>query len=244
MSANAALGFVFAEPDEFLWILSDNDHVGSCAVEKILNMLCSNVDLFAVSFHVAEKQSYTVRFDAHWDFLFATFGLISGAVYNMKTFGPFIENAFNYHNSCYPHLAVLFSAIKSVGPLKAIVTPYYELFIGPDLRAQGDYSLAVVGKFILATLMPVNFARQFCWNFLLNNGLYFYRYKDKHYLTYLQSKAVLSSLGFRFRIALRFFGLTEKLVTVMPPFIKRLIIRNEWLLMKWKTFLTSIEGIF
>src|SRR5450830_708666 len=45
-NANIALGFAFARPDEFLWILSDNDIVTPNAVEYVLSMLENSVDFY------------------------------------------------------------------------------------------------------------------------------------------------------------------------------------------------------
>jgi glycosyltransferase involved in cell wall biosynthesis len=197
-NANIALGFVFAKPNEFLWILSDNDIVTETALDYILGMLDSTIDFYCFNYSVKEP---TVA-DYKWENGCQTsmdwrLGLISDALYNVNSIKKSIDAAFYYHNSSFPHLAVAFSAMKKKSLVKYKLLPREKInnAIFDSTECPTDYSLAHVCMPLLVPLFPAKEAKSFSLNWLHKHGVDFYRNRKSHYHLYLQSKATLAYYG-------------------------------------------------
>jgi glycosyltransferase involved in cell wall biosynthesis len=197
-NANIALGFVFSQPDEFLWILSDNDIVTDTAVEYLLQMLDDKIDFYCFVDTVKEA----VEIDHSWEGGWQTpmdwrLGLISDALYNINTVKSSIDEAFYFHNSSFPHLAVACAAAKKKGVVKFMLLP--RIKINNDLyssdEAPTDYSLAHVAMPLLVALFPAWEAKSFSLKWLRKHGITMYRDRRRHYHLYLQSRATLAYYG-------------------------------------------------
>lgn len=204
-NANIALGFIFVEEGEFLWILSDNDIVSANAISYILSQLDDQIDFYCFNDVVAEPTIVDHDWKDGWDAPMEwRMGLISDGLYNARTIKSSAEDAFYYHNSSFPHLAVGCSAAKKKGIVKFKLLPRKEInnSIHSSTECPTDYSLAHVCMPLLVPLFPGKEAKAFCLKWLKNHGVYLYRNRSKHYHLYLQSRATLAYYG----------GLTGKLL--------------------------------
>jgi glycosyltransferase involved in cell wall biosynthesis len=112
-NGNIALGFVFAQPNEFLWILSDNDIVSPGAVAYLLSVLDPAFDFYCFVNGAETERDLDHDWNSGWQKpMDWRMGLISDALYNMATVREVVEEAFYFHNSSFPHLAVACAAAK------------------------------------------------------------------------------------------------------------------------------------
>lgn len=197
-NANIALGFVFAKADEFLWILSDNDIVSDNAISYLLSHLDSKIDFYCFNDTVDSPK----ELDYNWSDGWMTpmewrMGLISDALYNVNTIKDFIDAAFFYHNSSFPHLAVACATAKNKGTVKFKILPGNKInkSLHSSFEYPTDYSLAHVCMPLLIPLFPTNEAKEFSFKWLKGNGVNLYKNRKRHYNLYLQSRATLAYYG-------------------------------------------------
>jgi hypothetical protein len=197
-NANISLGFVFSQPDEFLWILSDNDIVTESALDYLLPLLEDKVDFFCF----LDSDQEPVEIDYSWSNGWQTpmdwrMGLISDALYNTNTVKNSIDQAFYFHNSSFPHLAVGCAAAKKQGIVRFKLLPRSK--INSELyrsdESPTDYSLAHVGMPLLAALFPPAEAKSFSINWLRSGWMDMYGNRKRHYHLYLQTRATLGYHG-------------------------------------------------
>lgn len=197
-NANIALGFIFAQPNEFLWILSDNDIVTETAIDYLLGALDNNVDFCCFTDSVKEPTIIDYSWESGWlTPMEWNMGLISDALYNVNSIKDSIEAAFYFHNSSFPHLAVACAAAKNKGVVKFKILPRSEInnaLFGSD-ECKTDYSLAHVCMPLLNPLFPAWEAKSFSIMWLRNHGVDLYRNRKRHYHLFLQSKATLAYYG-------------------------------------------------
>jgi len=215
-NANIALGFVFARPQEYLWILSDDDTVCPGALQAIATQgLVGDPDV--VSFETKARQPATVGHTWHegWDWIGET-GKISNVIYKAQVFAAQASQAFFYHNSSFPHLAVLMATMRERGSLRFRVVPRAWVLQPPAQHGeeQADYSLSLSGMPQLVPLMPPEDAARFCRGWLREHGPAFVKYRDKHPEIHLATRAVLKKYGGRrAMIRLRWLILVRSLLS-------------------------------
>ncbi len=197
-NANIALGFVFAQPDEFLWILSDNDIISDTAVDYLLGALDERVDFYCFVDSIKEPAEVAYAWESGWQTpMDWRMGLISDALYNISTVKDSIEEAFYYHNSSFPHLAVACAAAKRKGTVRFKLLPREK--IDKDLfrsdESPTDYSLAHVCMPLLVSLFPRREAKSFSLKWISSHAVDIYRNRRAHFHLYLQSKATLTYYG-------------------------------------------------
>ncbi len=197
-NANIALGFVFAQKDEFLWLLSDNDIISDTAVHYILGVLDERVDFYCFNDSVKEPTEVAYSWKSGWQTpMDWRMGLISDALYNMSTVKDSIDAAFYYHNSSFPHLAVACAAARSKGSVKFKLLPRERinnnLFRSDE--SPTDYSLAHVCMPLLVPLFPPAEAKSFALGWIRRHVVDMYRNRKFHYHLYLLSKATLTYYG-------------------------------------------------
>lgn len=210
-NANIALGFVFAQPDEFLWILSDNDIVAEGAIAYLLNLLDKKIDFYCFNYSIEEP----TEIECSWEDGLQTpmdwrLGLISDGLYNTNSIKQSIDSAFYYHNSSFPHLAVAFSAMKMNGLVRFGLLPRAKInnSMFSSAECPTDYSLAQVCMPLLVSLFPAKEAKSFSIMWLREHGVNFYLNRKRHYYLYLQSRATLKYFGgWRARILLMWMSL-------------------------------------
>lgn len=203
-NANISLGFVFARPNEFLWILGDNDIIHERAVEYILKNLDPTIDFYCFNDFVKEPEIIDYRWQDGWEKpMDWRMGLISDGLYNMKTISSSIEDAFFYHNSSFPHLAVGCSAAKKKGNVKFKILPRKNIDseIHSSEECPTDYTLARVGMLQLIPLFPKWSAKSFSRLWLRKHGYDLFKHRKKMYMVYLHTKGtVLHYGGFRSKL--------------------------------------------
>lgn len=198
-NANIALAFAFGQPEEYLWILSDDDTLREGALRTIATHgLVGNPDV--ITFETRSDQPATVvhAWREGWDWIGET-GLISNVIYKAEVFAAQASQAFFYHNSSFPHLAVLMATMRERSSLRFRVVPSAWVLEPPGQHQEevGDYSLSLSGMPQLAPLLPPGDAARFCRLWLREHGPGYVKYKDKHPEVHLATRAVLRRYGGR-----------------------------------------------
>ncbi len=197
-NANIALGFAFARPDEFLWILSDNDIISPNAVSYILSCLDKKVDFYCFVNDIETMSEKNYNWQSGWQIPMEwRMGLISDALYNMESVRDVVGEAFYFHNSSFPHLAVACAAARKKGSSRFRLLPRRK--INADEASSDeqptDYSLAHVCMPLLVPLFPEWEARSFSRLWLMKHGIQLHNNKSKHPHLYIQSKSTLRHYG-------------------------------------------------
>jgi hypothetical protein len=231
-NANIALAFVFARPQEYLWILSDDDTVCAGALQAIATKgLVGDPDV--VSFGtIPEPETVVHSWRVGWEWISGTAGQISSVIYKAQVFAAQASQAFFYHNSSFPHLAVLMATMRERGSLRFRVVPRTWVLMPPAHHGEeeGDYSLSLSGMPQLAPLMPPDDATRFCRMWLREHGPAFARYRDKYPEVHMATRAVLKKYGGRSAmIRLRWLILVQSLLSALRrtplahPLVTRLL---------------------
>ena len=232
VNANIALGFVFARPQEYLWILSDDDTVCEGALQAIATQgLVGDPDV--VTFEMKSSQPATVvhTWREGWEWV-GEKGLISNVIYKAQIVAAQASQAFFYHNSSFPHLAVLMATMRERGSLRFRVIPSAWVLTPPAQHGEewGDYSLASSGMPQLAALLPPGDAARFCRGWLREQGPGFVKYREKHPEVHLATRAILKKYGGRrAMIRLRWLILVQSLLSRLQrtplahPRVRRLL---------------------
>jgi len=223
-NANIALGFVFARREEYLWILSDDDTVGGGALKAIAcEGLSGDPDAIALDSRVAEPATTVREWREGWSVV-GEANLISNVIYKVASFADQSPQAFYYHNTSFPHLAVILATLRERGSLSIRVLPRGQVFLPQVLHQEegGDYSLSLSGMPQLALLLSHDEARRFCRLWLHDQGNGFIRYRSFHPEAHLASRAVLIRfLGIEGRIRLLWLAMRAPLAEVAPEPLKR-----------------------
>lgn len=197
-NANIALGFIYAEKDEFIWILSDNDTVRPGAIEYILNKIDLEIDFYCFVNNIESPKNISHLWKDGWQKpMDWRMGLISDALYNSNTIRSSVDDAFYFHNSSFPHLAVACSAAQKKEKVQFTLLPRAEISSGVFSSSEfpTDYSLAFVGMPFLVSLFPKKYAKDFIFSWLRHQWFQFYKNRNNKYDLYLQSKAVMGKNG-------------------------------------------------
>lgn len=197
-NGNIALGFVFAQPDEFLWILSDNDIVLPNAVAYLLSVLDSDFDFYCFVSNAESEKDVQHDWNSGWQIpMDWRMGLISDALYNMASVRDVVEEAFYFHNCSFPHLAVACAAARKKGITRFRLLHRQKVSAdqASSLEQPTDYSLARVCMPLLVPLFPTWEARSFCRKWLWSHGIMLHLNKSRHPHLYIQSKATLRHYG-------------------------------------------------
>jgi glycosyltransferase involved in cell wall biosynthesis len=198
-NANIALGFVFARPQEYLWILADDDIVCEGALQAIATQgLVGDPEVVTFETKSMQPASVVHTWREGWDWIGET-GLISNVIYKAQVVAAQASQAFFYHNSSFPHLAVLMATMRERGSLRFRVVPRALVLMPPAHHGEeeGDYSLSLSGMPQLAPLMAPEDAARFCSLWLREQGPRFVKYRDKYPEIHLATRAVLKKYGGR-----------------------------------------------
>ena len=214
-NANIALGFVFARPQEYLWILADDDIVREGALQAIATHgLVGDPDIVTFETTSSQPASVVHTWREGWDWIGET-GLISNVIFKAQVIAAQASQAFFYHNSSFPHLAVLIATMRERGSLRFRVLPSAWVLTPPAHHGEewGDYSLALSGMPQLAPLLAPEDAARFCRLWLREQGPRFVKYRDQHPEVRLTTRAVLKKYGGRrAMIRLRWLMLAQPLL--------------------------------
>ena len=197
-NANIILGFLEASENDFLWILSDNDIICNDSLIKIEKFISSDIDLI-----VSDKDCVNPKIDSFlWDenlevkYLW-NHGLISNTIYNLKRIKNYIKLGFYYHNSSFPHLAVILVFLKMEKNIKYQILPqnYFHNYTEDSSENLGDYSLSMVGMPILLPLVTKKQQKIFSLEWIKYRGVYFHLHKEKFPFLYRNTKFLLLKYG-------------------------------------------------
>lgn len=196
-NANIAMGFAFAEPDEFLWILSDDDPVSPDALDYLLPRLSPEVDLCVMRPDVTCEEDVAYAWASGWDEPLKTgTGLVSAALFHMGALAPYVPQAFSFHNTSFPHLAVVLAKAKAEGSVRfRLLRRAFEY----NPAGRGDYSLSLTGFPQLAILMPRDAGERFCLEWIQHYRQAFVANAARHPLNFLATVALMKGYGGRLR---------------------------------------------
>jgi glycosyltransferase involved in cell wall biosynthesis len=150
-NANALLGFTFPLATEYVWILSDDTILASNAIETILGSIDTNPDLISVK--MLESQPSRNLFDIRKDgitevFDSTTWGQFGSLIYSRKFISDSLGQGFAFHESSFPHLAILFDACWKNGIAQVTEVEGKRVFssLYEDNLSGGVYSLSLAGR--------------------------------------------------------------------------------------------------
>jgi hypothetical protein len=209
-NANIANAFALAVSSKYLWVLSDSDPPVSNAVANFLSQLPSEADLFLLS-HVHQK-SETIRItyeEGFLELLSLGIGQMSLAIYNRDSFNGCLHVPYLYHNSSFPHLALILETLRQKGSLLVKLLPQAQML--EQIDSHGDensnYLLATVGMPILMELMSSETAKKFSSLWVIQNWRSFYKNSSFVPHVYASSFDVIMRKGSaKARILLLVFG--------------------------------------
>jgi glycosyltransferase involved in cell wall biosynthesis len=128
-NVNIANGFLAGSGFDFLWILSDDDIIGQQAVVDLRGHLDRKMDLMYMQHgDLTDDRIDVLDMNGFLRVLNNGLGLISRLVYRSEFVSLHIRVGFDYINSGFPHLAVLFSALANGGTATVQSLPYYWFF--------------------------------------------------------------------------------------------------------------------
>jgi glycosyltransferase involved in cell wall biosynthesis len=154
---NIAIGFLEAETDDFLWILSDNDLIAKNCIKNIKKYIRSDVDI--ITTEKESKLPINVKINLlnilDLERIFNNHSLISNTIYNLNSIKLFIENAFFYQTSSFPHLAVIIGCIEKKQLNYQILPCFYFHDSTMDVYDnKGGYVLSMTAMPTLIPLLP------------------------------------------------------------------------------------------
>ena len=154
---NISNGFLLAldrRPD-FFWLLSANDTLVNGAIEKILAEFLedASLDLLVCSLSESSVSLQTQIIDPPPRALY--FGVITGVIYRLERLFPYLHNGPFMSWVGWPHLAVIQSAMDSLGGLKIKTIQRELIFIEGerDIETIRKYGYSIYGMLILGSIL-------------------------------------------------------------------------------------------
>lgn len=190
-NANIALSLVALGGFDYVWILADDTLLAAHAVETVVAALSSSPD--AVVLGDTEFQDGQLEFTPHDVKVLLTSGsaLISNVVYRVASIAQHVERAFTHHNTSFPHLAVLLTALADDGRWSVERIPSSAVHEGNIADLTGDYSASMAGYPLLLPLLPKGMRRREAANWLAKYACLFRSSRIKHRSSYDASRAEL-----------------------------------------------------
>jgi glycosyltransferase involved in cell wall biosynthesis len=174
-NANMNLGFIFANQDEFLWILGDDDYLCDTALDTIFSCDSNNDLLLMTNTAIKSEVNYSIQKSyEEWKSFW-----VSANVFNMKTYKKYIGSVFYYHNTSYPHVAIQWVSAISQN-IKMVLLPLsqtLERTVSKENNSDENYSLAWTGAFGLSAIINQNDGNRFLIFWLKNYGINLFLYK-------------------------------------------------------------------
>ncbi|MCL5886997.1 MAG: glycosyltransferase family 2 protein [Actinobacteria bacterium] len=197
-NANIALGFLFADLDEHLWVLGDDDELDPRALSYIAQFGSGGqADAIVLTPGVDEVTDVVHEWKHAWAGVKGS-GLIGNMIYRASVFVPQASHAFLYHNTGFPHLGVLLATLRRHGRLNYRSLPnqaVYSAFHCFGAEEPGDYSLSYLGMPQLMPLLPKAQARRFAWKWVKEQGRGFFRHRQSYPGLYVGTLAHLRRYG-------------------------------------------------
>jgi len=212
-NANITLGFVFANSDEYLWILSDDDKITHTALKEIFSALDQEPDFVHIGNYDGLKEE-TLTLDNLFSLPSgAGFGLISVVIFKVTFINDHIIAGFDYLESSFPHLALVMDALRAKGSARLFCTSHEIIFTGEMLETHGtgDYAISALGFGYLADFMDKSEKEKFLWDWISSTWKEFFAARDKYPSRFYKAYGYIGSSGLRFSL---FLGAT-RLITAL-----------------------------
>ena len=150
-NANALLGLSRSEEADYVWILSDDTIVAPNAVETIFKQMASSPDLISVRMSelLPAHRKFDIRVDGITEvFQSTSWGQFGSLIYSRKFIGPSLEAGFGFHDSSFPHLAILFDACWKNTNVRVVEVDGSAIFSSSNDEnlSGGVYSLSLSGR--------------------------------------------------------------------------------------------------
>jgi 2-polyprenyl-3-methyl-5-hydroxy-6-metoxy-1,4-benzoquinol methylase len=206
-NANITLGFVFAGPDDFLWILSDDDIVTDTALDAIIPVIDQKIDFVHIGNYRVNQTMTISRDNLFSEPKGAGFGLISVVVFNMRFVRNQLFNGFEYIESSFPHLAITLAALRERGSGEVACIPADGVFSYEGALTDGDYTQSQLGYGYLADFFELSARQQFLWSWISVSWQGFFQAKNANTLLnnrsrFSKSYGYIVSYGIKFRVLL------------------------------------------
>ena len=199
-NGNAVLGFASEIESKYIWVLADDTIVQPGAVDLILENLKHEPDLVSIrtSSEVSKQTSYEIEREGIGTvFKNSSWGLFSALIYSRKLVSNSLEAGFTFHNSSFPHLAILFDACWKSGSVSVRQLPGTSIFSKYEIDNLDSsiYTLSLAGRPML-----LNFASSFervklARTWALSNSLGIAAFQGLHPVAASASKAALYKAG-------------------------------------------------
>lgn len=212
-NANIMLGFVFANKNEYLWILSDDDLITGNAVIEILNSMFSDLPLYHIGEYSETFKSKLTLGNVFTDPKGAGFGLISSAIFSVDYFKDSFVKGFDFLESSFPHLAIILSSLRSNISIDYEGIVHKDVFTSKILpsHGSGDYSISSIGFGYLGEFFKSKERRIFVRNWLGDS-----------YYNFIQAK---NGNKFYFKKAIGYYFINDPFlfVTIIKIYLKSFI---------------------
>ena len=221
-NANALLGFSQSEEADYVWVLSDDTIVAPNAVDTILRMMESSPDLISVrmfDFHPPHT-SYDIRVDGITEvFQSTSWGQFGSLIYSRSFIGLSLEAGFGFHDSSFPHLAILFDACWRNPNVRIVEVEGSSIFSSSNDEnlSGGVYTLSLSGRPSLLHFANPQERRGLARRWAKENCLGIAAFEDIHPVAAGASKSALVKYG----------GLRAKLNLTLGRWLYR-ILRSEF----------------
>lgn len=184
-NANIALGYLDGATGGYIWVLSDNDFIRHGLLKDVYQVLLHvkpDVLLLEVpqtSDVPDESNLFYEDMHSFCDHPLYGLGLISRGIYRVNYIASGMENMFFYHNSSFPHLALMLTAFRCHRECRLELLPgpaFEEDSISTnELYCDKGYDLSRTGRLQLIELLPRAARVQFAKDFLFGAGFDFLR---------------------------------------------------------------------
>lgn len=207
-NANALLGFSNSEEADYVWVLSDDTIVSPSAVETVLRQIDSSPDLISVRMNdlLPKHTAFDIRIDGIIGVFESTsWGQFGSLIYSRKFIGPSLEAGFGFHDSSFPHLAILFDACWKNANVRVVEVEGSSIFSSSNEEnlSGGVYSLSLSGRSTLLHFANPQERPSLARRWAKENCLGIAAFEEIHPLAAGASKSALVKYGgFRARLYL------------------------------------------
>jgi glycosyltransferase involved in cell wall biosynthesis len=199
-NGNALLGFSFPAESDYLWILSDDTIVAPGAVEIILKSAALKPDFISIKMESTHptREGFDISSEGiSGVFSSSSWGQFSSVVYSRTFISKSLESGFAFHESSFPHLAVLFDACWRRGYASITEVSGKDIFDNgeKDNMTSGVYTLSLTGRPTLLAFAASHERRKLAIAWSRENSIGLAAFKAQHQMGSLASKALLIRHG-------------------------------------------------
>ena len=166
-NANILLAYTFPSPEDFLWILSDDDLITNGALTKIINLINNGYNVYHFGDYDIEEYATLNINNIFTCTKGAGFGLISTSIFKMSLFKNSIHLGYDFIDSSFPHLAIFIDVLQKK-ELQFFKIIHKDIFTSEATltHGTGDYSISISGFGYLSELLPNDNSSKFLLEWL------------------------------------------------------------------------------